>query len=140
MDAVSETVDTATESIRSVFDLGRKAVDTQIRLSQEYLAVAQKVFSGDADAAAAGRAYLESVQRESTTYVSRMTDLGITFGNGVLDLGDTVARSVLGEVSAAAGSSRSSSSRSSGTKKATVTKKVAGSSRRTASRAKKSTA
>ena len=73
--AVDDAVDTAGESVRSIVDLTRKAVDTQIRLSQQYLDVLQKVWSRDADATAAGQAFLESTQREGGTYLSGLTEL-----------------------------------------------------------------
>ena len=125
--AVDDAVDTAGESVRSIVDLTRKAVDTQIRLSQQYLDVLQKVWSRDADATAAGQAFLESTQREGSTYLSGLTELGVAYSSGVLQLGDAMTSSVLGDVSKAASSSRPRSSSSSrpgtGTTAKTATRK-----------------
>ncbi len=90
------------ESVQAVTDLTRKVVDTQLRLTQEYMEATRAVLAGDADRVAAGRAFFESVQREAETYVSRITELGVAFSSGVLDLSDQVTSTVLGEVTTAA--------------------------------------
>jgi hypothetical protein len=90
------------ESVQAVADLTKKVVDTQLRLTQEYAEAARTVLSGDADRVAAGRTFVESVQREAETYLSRITELSVAFGSGVLDLGDQVTRTVLDEVTTAA--------------------------------------
>jgi hypothetical protein len=92
----------AGESVQAVTDLTRKVVDTQLRLTHEYVEAARTLLSGDADRVAAGRTFVESVQREAETYLSRITELSVAFGSGVLDLGDEVTRTVLGEVTTAA--------------------------------------
>jgi hypothetical protein len=103
MNAASQTAgkSSAGESVQSVIDLTRRALDTQVRLTEEYFRVARSAFSQDADTAAAGRAFLDSVQREGENYLSRVADLGVTFGTSVLELGDKVSHSVLGDVSKA---------------------------------------
>lgn len=90
------------ESVQAVTDLTKKVVDTQLRLSQEYMEAARAVLAGDADRVAAGRTFFESAQREAETYLSRITELTVAFTTGVLDLGDQVTRKVLDDVSTAA--------------------------------------
>jgi len=83
-------------------ELTREALETQARLTTEYVTLARTILSGDSDRVAAGRAFLESVQRAAETYLSRVTELSLAFGNDVISLGDKVTRSVLDDVSAAA--------------------------------------
>ncbi len=106
MNASDETTSAsrlASESVQAVTDLTKKVVDTQLKLTQEYLDATRVVLSGDADKVAAARTFFESVQREAETYFSRITELSVAFGSGVLDLGDQVARTVLDDVTTAAG-------------------------------------
>lgn len=106
MNASNETTSAsrlASESVQAVTDLTKKVVDTQLKLTQEYLDATRAVLSGDADKVAAARTFVESVQREAETYFSRITELSVAFGSGVLELGDQVTRTVLDEVTTAAG-------------------------------------
>jgi len=89
----------AEQSARRVADLTRATVDAQIRLTREYVDVARTVLSKDVDRVAAGRAFLESAQRETQTYLGRLTELGAAYTADAFTLGQQVIRTVLGEVS-----------------------------------------
>jgi hypothetical protein len=95
----SRTGGAASDPMRRLADLTRSAVETQIRLNREYVDLARTVLSSDADRLEIGRAYLESVRRETENYWRELAGIGTDCAADVLALGSRASRAVLRDVS-----------------------------------------